>query len=351
MARATLRNIAGIRKNSNDPPSIWTRDDKISGKRFGELVVSDDFESHPDYENTTPTKKYRPDNGNPDRHYAAEIREQDAEKVYSGARSLVLYREPNLDPASNLFIADGIRSLVLDKDYESLFVRFKCKFSPSIGVSGQSKLFGASAWDRVTPAGQYFAQGGHHGIFTYAYVGGDSNCRSIVALRGAPAGTNYYFEETGVPTGMPNQMNNGDVSINFSSHIEDLDGDGVADNANNLKSMVDGTTPLSSVSTINHDHVWGSGWHTVEYFMKMNSSNGAPDGEMVLVFDGTKIFDSRTIVWRSATATEKYGFNYIRLGGNHLLRSDTLTEADRYEDWFAVDDLEIFDDIPRGVNI
>lgn len=78
-------------------------------------------------------------------------------------------------------------------------------------------------------------------------------------------------------------------------------------------------------------------WHSLEWYVKLNSSGGVADGRARFWFDGALVHDQANIAWVSAGDDPgAWLWNHAWIGGNN---SNTYTPAN--EQWYAVDDFVI----------
>lgn len=78
-------------------------------------------------------------------------------------------------------------------------------------------------------------------------------------------------------------------------------------------------------------------WHSLEWYVKLNSSGGVADGTARFWFDGALVHDQRNIAWVSAGEDPgAWLWNHTWIGGNN---SNTYLPAN--EQWYAVDDFVV----------
>ncbi|MCE2572716.1 hypothetical protein [Motilimonas eburnea] len=334
-----------------------------------ELIFADDFEGHPDWvagftnpdnptgrphSNPPPQGWYAlrtdparaPSMGDLDRHESIEIKTA-PEKARSGVKSAQFYRDALSTPDWKWW-SDGILAKKFDQDYEQLYASFYIKWQPnSPHPASLSKLF------RIT-----HTEGSGHQVFRnfhdgfngptagWMYVHNDYGLRNTIMMRGYPPMTNYYFEEGGAKD-LPRNIHNGDMSLNWNSNLTDLNRDGIDDNPNtSLRSWLNDELIPGNYheGIISPQDLFGdsnkTGWRRIQFFVKMNSAPGVADGIMEQWIDGQQVFANYQIPWVGASATAMVGWNLIKVGGNDYINKK-LDDNLRFEDWYAIDDIEV----------
>lgn len=82
-------------------------------------------------------------------------------------------------------------------------------------------------------------------------------------------------------------------------------------------------------------------WHQLEYYVKLNSAVGVPDGIMRVWIDGKLVAEQTNLAWGDVGAQEspRKLWNYIMLGGNDFNKFASYTEGK--EQWYAIDDFVV----------
>jgi len=81
-------------------------------------------------------------------------------------------------------------------------------------------------------------------------------------------------------------------------------------------------------------------WHCYEYYVKLNSSGGTPNGFFRNWYDGHLIADETNIVWvPNGDNPANWKWNHVWLGGNN---SNQYVLQSTNEQWYAVDDFVIY---------
>lgn len=334
------------------------------------VIFADDFESHPEwvagYTNTkNPTGRPHgnpapkgwtiirtdparaPSMGDTDRHESIEIRTA-PEKARSGVKSAQFYRDALLEPNWKWW-SDGILAKQFEDEYPEIWTTFYMKWQPdSLAPKSLSKIFRMSHVDVEVGSPEIFRgfRDGHNGPMMI-WVNGlnDYGLRNTMAMRGYPQTTNYYFED-GMPQQLPRNMFSGDMSLNWDTNLRDLNRDGIDDNENlRLYTQTDGLLIPGNghEGMISHADFWGneqnSQWRRFDFYLKMNSAPGIADGVIEQYVDGQLVFANYTTPWIGSSATDMVGWNSVKLGGNDWIK--TVADELRFEDWYAIDDLEV----------
>jgi hypothetical protein len=78
-------------------------------------------------------------------------------------------------------------------------------------------------------------------------------------------------------------------------------------------------------------------WHSMEWYVKLNSAGGVADGKARFWLDGRLVHDQSNVVWVPAGDNpSSWQWNHVWLGGNN---ANTYTPAS--EQWYAVDDVVV----------
>lgn len=301
---------------------------------------------------------WSPSRGHNDRHEPIEIKEHALEKIKTGKKSAVFYRDLKSTP-SHFWWSDGILVKTLDKEYKQLYVEFYTKFSPNFidAPVSISKIFRILHHIPGTNPFQGFETSTTNPTIGWNYYKNNYGLRNCIWLRGYPPsgdGDNYYFYDEPI-LGLPRQLQNGDLALNFIDEIRDLNGDGTPDNEiTKLLSMVDGK-PIGDNPNrlVNHDDLWGNKtlggkWRKVAFFVKMNSKPGATDGVLIQWIDDQLLFKNENIPFIGKKSPHMLYWNTIKIGGNDFF-SKTFDDSSRPEDWFAIDDIMVATDMPENL--
>lgn len=325
----------------------------ITGVVRSDVIFEETFDNQPDYTSSQPLNLagwthrrngediWSPMTGYPNHHDAFEVLSSNSDKARGGqGKSFVAWRE-SYDLGWKNWNSDGILAKYIEEGLDQVYVRFWIRFSDNFTPEGQTKLFRISSWDGGVDIFGYGQDRYNAPIMLWDYNHNNYGQRNFLAFRGHPQETNYYLSNP-KPVGLPRSMMTGDLSLNFDDDIRDLNGDGQMDNFVYLRGLLSGRF-LSGI--VDHDDVYGSDWHKVEFFVKMNSSPGAMDGVVMQWLDDQLIFRNTSMPWMGAESEGGRKFNVVAIGGNDFFRS--YPNVKEYEEWYAIDDVLIADSIPN----
>jgi len=296
---------------------------------------------------------WAPSTGFPDKHESIEILSRNSDKArHNQGKSAVFWRESN----GRNFQNDKILAYRVPGGLHELYVEFYIKFSPNWAITGEgsdtSKLFRIYAWDADgtdPPRLFYFFRNGNGGpIFVNNYTQNSTyGQRNFLALRGGPYGENYYMT---TPAGFPRSLITGDVSMNFT---EDSVGQGVNGTTPQIPDRVNGGLISDNLrQTVRHAQLYGhpqeGRWNKFAYHVKMNSAPGVADGVLTQWLNGVQIFRNANIPWVGPTdLNEDIRWDIVAIGGNDAF--SRFPSEQRYEEWYAIDDLRVMDSIPADL--
>jgi hypothetical protein len=334
---------------------------------ISDVLFEEDFDSQPDWTSTMySTKKeqqvstddtlpvewhsiyqdtaWSAETGHADKHASLEILATNADKARNGTgKSMVHWRESNSKGTNYSWASDSQTVKVLNGQYNQLYVEFWVAFSDNwegrASESGWlSKLFRIGSWngqDNIFNG----ALGSVGPVFFWYYLHNQYGLLNKHGYRGGPWGENYMMDKS-VPS-----YPEGD-SLNFTS--------------NTVAQAPGGTDPLivdqinggylkdiRRYDFINHEQIYGRGqhWTKIAFYVQMNSAPDAMDGVLKQWINDQRIVNKTDIPWIKANTENKMvGWNYIAMGGNDFFRP--YPDTDRFEDWYAIDDVVIMDKIP-----
>lgn len=225
--------------------------------------------------------------------------------------------------------------------YPAVYVEFYIKFASNwTWPRNASKLFRISSWNGDQPPFEYFS-GGHHGPTMLWMWLNNSALRKFHAYRGGPWGANYNMDNSRM-IGGPNLINSGDAFMNFTSdNVGQRPGGGTAQIVDQLNG---GYIPQSGV--VNHAQVFGSAWHKMGIYLRMNSAPEAFDGACIHWFNDQRIYINEQIQWcpTALPGGVMPTWNCVDLGGNDNFT--TYPTADRRQERYAFGPVRAFDHIP-----
>jgi len=234
---------------------------------------------------------------------------------------------------------------------DELYVEFWLKFSPDwyyrrftngsdIPDGWMSKIFRCAS---VVPGGNIYSGGSDADLGPMLYWDYQANSfgvRNNLAKRGGPppsttVGNNYKVDALD------------DMSGSQNYNQLDLAGQEVGGTDPQLPDLVNGGLLAESTTLVTHEMIFGpaSKWTKVAFYVKMNTSAGATDGIMSQYIDGHRIRHLTDVPWcpaNSENAVSKW--NHFSIGGNDSFHP--FPNADKYEDWYAIDDIVVRNSLP-----
>lgn len=267
-----------------------------------------------------------------------EILAKNREQAKNGSgKSLVVWRDSTTAPYGN-WNSDGQLTKYFPQGHSELFVRFSVKFSPDwtpVGKTGLTKLFRVGHWNGVQPIYKFFNNGNSGPIMIWDYEYNDVGARLALTLRGYPIDKNYEMKAPPI-INWPRQQG----TINFDNNIRDLNGDGIVDN--NIDKLLNLKTgkPIGA-NVVEHDELWGTNWHTIETYVKMNSAPGKYDGVLQMWIDGQLVVKNITVPWAGIDAVEMPLWNFITFGGNSHFHA--YPDELKRQEWVAFDDITVYE--------
>ncbi|WP_119394071.1 hypothetical protein [Salinibius halmophilus] len=269
-------------------------------------------------------------------------------------KSLVAYRESYTPPSGwAQFNSDGILAKHIEGKPTQLYVEFWLRFGDTFTMpgGGYSKLFRIKHSSDPANPWQNFLQGGNGPSLIWMYSNGEEyGQRNMIALRGDPVqddeGKSYYYLNSSDIPDAHRRSHRGDFSFNFANNLK---GEGVNNQDPLLVDQLNGGLILDDPDEIvTHEQVFGKRgtWNKIAFFVKMNSAPGATDGVLMQWLNDTLILNMQTIPWHRFN-DEIEGMPYwnkVLFGGNDYYQ--TYPNEQRFEDWYAFDDVVIRSSIP-----
>jgi len=235
----------------------------------------------------------------------------DLNKVFGGSgKAFVATYETRNNTGG--WISDGFLTKDIPPSNE-VYVKFKMKFQPGFnanGTSGDIKLFRITSWDGVTPRSKFFSGGNSAPIYLFHWSKNSFGVRQQHAFRCDAQQTNYYCTNPEIknpPRTIP--RGSGSMKANFSNDVAQL--------TTKIPDLVNGGY-LPPSGNISHEQVYGEIWHTMEFYVKLNSAPGAQDGILKAWLDGEPIVDMDGIPWIGNNGDMNAKWNNVTFGGNGL---------------------------------
>ena len=213
--------------------------------------------------------------------------------------------------------SDGMLFIHLNSTgYEELYVRFYIKFQPgwqwSTSAEPMQKFFRITNYDGIGSPFKFFQDGSHHPAF-FADLAKFNNGNADIVYRSAYRYENIYYPSSATPSHSS--------ADNF--YFGDGNYSGTGTDFGNQGMMGDGN------------------WHSWEFYVKINSAVGVPDGIHRFWQDGKLIAEVTDLAWadEGAQLTPRKLWNFVALGGNNF--NQFAMVSSEQEQWYAIDDLVI----------
>lgn len=354
------------RKNAaSEGPTVWTRADRRDGSRPSEVVpdpidpqppagvlMSTTFDEEPDWNpgisGSTSNSHWRhrghalplgaiaassynthpPSTGG---KWAIELSEGGSRSA--GGKTLKLRRYSK----SGSYSGDGQLVFDFPEGHSELFVKMAFRFQGGWSDGGKSKMLRIECKTLALDDSPAMFGTPICGLL-WGYDRTSFGVRNNLTFAPRP------FNDP-APISIPAQLSNGSVSLNFTTHPHDLNGDGTPDNDPQIPDLVNGgTLPDDSGFIAGHDNVYGEEWHEVAFYVAMNSAAGVPDGVMRQWLDGALLVDTN-VAWAQSGGSTANRFNAVAIGGNDQW-SDFPDEQQVVQEWFC-DELLISTGLPQ----
>lgn len=283
--------------------------------------------------------RWTPDTGYPDNHPSLEILAANSDKSRSGTGKSAVYWRESYGSSWN---SDAQLIKLLDSYHTEIYAEFWMRFSPNwwqrdVNNFGpwDSKMFRIGSWSGTGEI--WNSQGGEVGPrFFWGYKKDDYGLRSLITLKEGPHGSN-----TDTSTG-------GQGSLNYKNHIEGM---GVNGSDPEIPDLINGGFIKDAAGSIEHEQVFGTAdvWTKMGFYLKVNSEPGAPDGILRMWINDVQFWNDTGITWYDTNSTpeQMVGWNYFAIGGNDYFGGEPRENL--FEDWWALDDLVVRDNIPEDL--
>lgn len=301
--------------------------------------------------------EWAPTTGYPNHHETIEILASNTDKTRSGAgKSFVKWRDSRSMPDGN-WNSDGFMLYRLPEDgLAEVYVEFWITFSDEMIATYYNTGIGGSKLLRIishdfpdeVDRNDYYQFFGSDSKPMYIWdIGGNTTYgtrNAISILREKTSPTDLGKNVTGMPLiqGYPMNFQRGGVSIAYSANGTRGQDVGGADPQ---------LTDYKNGGVINKgpvalDQLFGDEkqWVKIGQYVKLNSSPGVPDGELKQFINDKRVLNLGGIEWLTSANSPSKKFNLVGIGGNDAFAM--YPDEDHYEDWYAIDDLKIYDGLP-----
>ncbi len=334
-----------------------------------EVLFEENFDDQPDFTSTmhsTEQGQYRkdgfvlpegwdalyqgtqwsPETGYPDNHASLEILQSNSDKARGNAgKSAVNWRE-SYSRGWNNWASDSQLIKLLDKQYKQVYIEFWISFSDNFygrdhAAEWSSKFLRIGSWDGE---GDIFngALGSIGPVFFWDYTRNDYGIMNALSFRGGPWGENYFLNNSAPSYPRETVTNYGSYTLGQA-----IDG---ADPL--VVNQVDGgyLKDIGRYTPITHNQLFGVGqhWTKVAFYVQVNSAPDATDGVLRQWINDQRIMNLTDIPWiKSNDENKMVGWNYIAIGGNDYFQP--YPNDQRFEDWYAIDDVVVRSDRPENL--
>lgn len=334
---------------------------------MADVIFEDDFDGQPDFTSTMYSKeksqhavdrdilpvgwdsmyqgtRWSPETGYPANHSSLEILSSNPDKARGGVgKSIVNWRE-SYDAGWNNWASDSQLQKRFKQEYDEIYIEFWISFSANWAArvfenGGISKFARIGHYDGV---GDPFngAAGSLGPVFFWDYVQSKYGQRNAQAFRGGPPGYNYNMNTS--EAGIVNQSNYSNDTLSMAvggknpQIIDQVNGGYLSD--------------IGRYDFIFHEQLWGPAghWTKVAFYVKMNSAPGVADGVLMQWINNQRVKFEDNVPWVGKNPKNKMvGWNFISVGGNDFFRP--YPNEDRFEDWYAIDDVVVRTSIPKDL--
>lgn len=240
------------------------------------------------------------------------------------------------------WVSDGFLTKDIPPSNE-IYVSFKIRFQPGFNAEetgGSVKLFRILSWDGTGSRSKFFQDGNYAPLYMFNWGKSDYGLRQDHAFRCDDQATTYYC--TSPPLlNPPNELNNGAMSANFTSHSL----------SSRIPDLVNGGF-LPSTGSVSHAQVYSDKWNKVEYYVKLNSSPSTQDGLFKFWLNGELLIDMNGIPWIGNNGRMNAKWNSVSFGGNgrHYWDTSNTPFNTSKERWVAFDDIIVRNSLPNQLS-
>lgn len=270
-----------------------------------------------------------------------KITGNNAEQVYGGSGKAFIASYESTE--SGNYTSDGFLSKDIPGSTE-VYVKFNLKFQPGFATDdadGSIKLLRILSYDGVGSRSQFFGDGNSAPIYLFDWAANSYGARHKHAFRCDDQENNYFCVNPEI-IGAPASVKRGDMSTNFTSHLDEL--------TPLIPDLVNGGF-LPYEGIVFHNNVYSSVWHEMEFYLKQNSAPGALDGVLRVWLDGQPIIDMKQIPWIGNNGNMSATWNNVSFGGNGKYHWDTSSGgfSPSRERWVAFDNIVVLNELPFDV--
>ncbi len=345
---------SGLEINSNDP---YTNDgfnpkvDTIQLARLG-AVIPEGWSAVRQGEAVFSPR----DSRYPNSHEIIEILGKNSDKAMGkSGKSAVFWRDSYQDDR-HMWNTDGILLKGFDEGYDEIYVEFCITFDKNTTTNSHeitnttipdmSKLFRVKSWGGE--GSEFLNYKGNNGpMLMWTWRVDEYGIRNVIGLRGGPHGENYYMDKEDLgdmPKGYDGYpITNG--SFEFVHSIKNQGPNGETEWP--LDRINGGLLKDNIINYPTHHQIYGNegDWTKVAFYLKMNTDFDKNDGVLIQWINGRRVFNNHSIRWyKENSKNVKPKWNSVGIGGNDYFHS--YAREDEREEWYAIDNIKIYDGIP-----
>ena len=292
---------------------------------FAEVIFHDNFDTHPDWElqqplgGTNALQAYNGEASIPTGYHSYRISGSyfsdpgnnsiiiNSVNARNGSgKSITFWNESN--DRGDGWASDNQLGIYFPKGYSEVYVRFYIRFQEGWqwnSTQAYEKIFRMTHYHGGSPY-VFFSDGNQHpiaGAHIARYTSSSNNCMEFVFRY-----ENIYYPDQAEPS----------RKRNHTEYVGDGSYGGGGDNL-----------------------IADSNWHCWEFFFKMNSAVGVPDGIFKFWHDGILETDITDFAWSDHGSQEnpRLNWNYLTIGGN-TFNHYALNSAEE-EQYYQIDDLVV----------
>ncbi len=285
--------------------------------------------------------------GYPGGREVIEILAANSAKARGGSgKSFVAYRDHTQTP--DYWASDSILAKYFAEGFDEIYAEFYVRFQEGWTPEGGGKLFRVSSWSGSPDIFGYGNDRENGPTFFLDYKE-STGIRNYLAFRGGVHGVSYGMNNNMIDDIPRDLVYIGDYPGNWTSNTV-----GSTYGADpQIPDKLNGGFISKDIGYYpTHEQIYGPAgtWSKYGFYLKMNSAPGVMDGKFKEWFDDRLVLETDKVMWVPASHTgEMPKWNVVALGGNWDWDTGTYTDADRRQEWYAIDDVVIRDSIPENL--
>ena len=255
---------------------------------------------------------------------------------------------------TSAYWCDGILAKAFQEGLNEAFIKFNIKFGPGWINRYAQKIFRIQGWGNLEKSDFWSSDQIYPG-FIWAPNQSNYGTRNNHALRSWPRNSDLWNNPPLI--NLPRPFVSSSLDLNWGENTYDWDDDGIVDNDPQIPDLVNGGVFPNTGASFDHTQVWGTQWHELQFYIKMNSAPGAQDGIIAQWRNGRIIWKNTSIPWAQSDAESVPALRAIKFGGNcSNYRGpdgvpDPVSNEDRLQHWYAITGIKIYDGLPSGISL